>query len=149
MKNLIILCFESLVVRVGQIFVHIICTNLLSVPNGVLFSVAVTCIKGFKCLDIATGRIYVSRDVIFDEQVFPFAALHDNAGARLRSEIELLSPTLFDPSMLFGSTAIPADVVNRSTNPPANSGANSNLSPEENPTARPIFHGVLQEETSA
>ena len=29
--------------------------------------------KGYKCLDRSTGRIYISRDVIFDEQVFPFA----------------------------------------------------------------------------
>jgi hypothetical protein len=27
--------------------------------------------KGFKCLDVATGRIYISRDVIFNESVFP------------------------------------------------------------------------------
>jgi hypothetical protein len=25
--------------------------------------------KGFKCLDISTGRIYISRDVVFDEAV--------------------------------------------------------------------------------
>jgi histone deacetylase 1/2 len=29
--------------------------------------------KGYKCLDRRTGRIYISRDVIFDETVFPFA----------------------------------------------------------------------------
>jgi histone deacetylase 1/2 len=38
--------------------------------------------KGFKCLDIATGRIYISRDVVFDENIFPFADLHPNAGMR-------------------------------------------------------------------
>jgi histone deacetylase 1/2 len=27
--------------------------------------------KGFKCLDISSGRIYISRDVVFDERVFP------------------------------------------------------------------------------
>jgi hypothetical protein len=32
----------------------------------------------------------VSRDVIFDEDVFPFASVHKNAGARLRHEISLL-----------------------------------------------------------
>jgi hypothetical protein len=46
--------------------------------------------KGFKCLDINTGRVYISRDVIFDEDIFPFASLHENAGARLRHEISLL-----------------------------------------------------------
>jgi hypothetical protein len=50
--------------------------------------------KGFKCLDIATGRIYISRDVVFNENVFLFAQLHPNAGALLRSEISLLSDTL-------------------------------------------------------
>jgi hypothetical protein len=45
--------------------------------------------KGFKFLGVSTGRIYISLDVIFDEQVFPFADLHANAGAPLRSEIEL------------------------------------------------------------
>jgi histone deacetylase 1/2 len=37
--------------------------------------------KGFKCLDISTGRVYISRDVTFDENIFPFSKLHDNAGA--------------------------------------------------------------------
>jgi hypothetical protein len=48
--------------------------------------------KGVKCLDIATGRVYVSRDVVFDENVFPFAELHPNAGRRLREELLLLPP---------------------------------------------------------
>lgn len=50
--------------------------------------------KGFKCLDVSSGRIYVSRDVIFDESVFPFSSLKPNAGARLRAEITSLSPSL-------------------------------------------------------
>jgi hypothetical protein len=40
-------------------------------------------------------RIYVSHDVIFDEEVFCFSKLNPNAGARLLSEITLLHPTLF------------------------------------------------------
>jgi histone deacetylase 1/2 len=35
--------------------------------------------KGVKCLDIKSGRVYISRDVVFDETVFPFADLHPNA----------------------------------------------------------------------
>ena len=46
--------------------------------------------KEFKCLDISSGRVYISRDVIFDENIFPFHALNPNAGARLRSKILLL-----------------------------------------------------------
>ena len=29
--------------------------------------------KGYKCLDRSTGRIYISRDVVFDKTVFPYA----------------------------------------------------------------------------
>jgi hypothetical protein len=50
--------------------------------------------KGYKCLEVSTGRIYASRDAIFDEEVFPFSELNPNAGARLHSEITLLHPTL-------------------------------------------------------
>jgi hypothetical protein len=29
--------------------------------------------KGYKCFDRTTGRVYISRDVVFDENVFPFS----------------------------------------------------------------------------
>jgi hypothetical protein len=48
------------------------------------------CHKGVKCLDTKTGRVYISRDVVFDENIFPFATMHPNAGTRLRQEILLL-----------------------------------------------------------
>lgn len=50
--------------------------------------------KGVKCLDVSTGRVSISRDIIFDETKFPFATLHPNAGALLRQEILLLPPNL-------------------------------------------------------
>jgi hypothetical protein len=53
--------------------------------------------KCYKCLDVSTGHVYISRDVVFDEEVFPFSKLYPNAGARLKSEIALLHPTLFHP----------------------------------------------------
>jgi histone deacetylase 1/2 len=31
--------------------------------------------KVYKCLDKSTGHIYISRDVVFDESVFPYATL--------------------------------------------------------------------------
>ena len=65
--------------------------------------------KGVKCLDVSTGHVYISRDVVFDETKFPFSELHPNASALLRKEILLLSPSLtglaqgaqnFDDSMM-------------------------------------------------
>jgi hypothetical protein len=62
--------------------------------------------KGFKCLDPTEGRVYISHDVTFDECVFPFAELHPNAGARLRSEISLLPDALLNSSSNFGDAIL-------------------------------------------
>jgi hypothetical protein len=48
--------------------------------------------KGYKCLE--PSRVYISRDVIFEETIFPFSTLHPNAGALLNAKIILLHPTL-------------------------------------------------------
>lgn len=53
--------------------------------------------KGFKSLDVAQGRVYISRDVVFDETIFPFANVHPNSGAQIHSEI-LLPQHLQNPS---------------------------------------------------
>jgi hypothetical protein len=50
--------------------------------------------KGYKCLDISTGRVYTSHDVVFDKYVFPFFKLHPNAGACLHLEISPLPANL-------------------------------------------------------
>jgi hypothetical protein len=54
--------------------------------------------KSFKCLDRKTGRIYIFRDVLFDENIFPFstdstlvATTHSNL---LENHILLPSMTL-------------------------------------------------------
>jgi hypothetical protein len=52
--------------------------------------------KGVKCLDPSTGRVYVSRDVVFDEAVLPFEKMHKNTGRRLLEEINLLPHTLLN-----------------------------------------------------
>jgi hypothetical protein len=72
--------------------------------------------KGFKCLDISTGRIYISRDVVFYENIFPFTKLHPNAGARLRSEILLLPSTLLSSDPMTSGDKHAADPL---TNVPA------------------------------
>jgi histone deacetylase 1/2 len=48
--------------------------------------------KGVKCLDPSTGRFYISRDVVFDESIFPFASLNPHTGKHLQKDI-LLFPT--------------------------------------------------------
>jgi hypothetical protein len=53
--------------------------------------------KGYKCLDIFTGRVYISRDIVFDETVLLFASLHANAGAQLKADI-LLLPSELQPT---------------------------------------------------
>jgi hypothetical protein len=45
-------------------------------------------------MDVATGHIYLSRDVTLDEEIFLFSKLHLNADAKLISEVQLL-PDLF------------------------------------------------------
>jgi hypothetical protein len=57
--------------------------------------------KGFKCLDITSGRVYISGDVVFDEGVYPFRKLNPNVGTRLRAKI-LLLPSQSQPPSLSG-----------------------------------------------
>ena len=78
---------------VGLIFVLRIHINSNSIPNSVFMGFS-THHKGFKCLDVSSGHVYILRDVVFDENIFPFSTLHSNAGARLRSEILLLPSSM-------------------------------------------------------
>lgn len=94
MNNQIIPFFVSLVVHVGLIFAHIIPINFNFIQNDVRFVGTVH--KGYKCLDISTGHVYFSRDVVFDEDIFPFAQLHSNAGTRLQQDILLLASHLIN-----------------------------------------------------
>jgi hypothetical protein len=72
--------------------------------------------KGYNCLGISTSRVYISRDVIYDESVFPFSKLHSNPGAQLRLEISLLPSSLLDHTS-FGGIIVDPDHVPKSTNP--------------------------------
>jgi hypothetical protein len=49
------------------------------------------------------GRVYISRDVIFDEVIFPFAQLSSTTGARYSSKVLLLH----DHSSTWASTKEP------------------------------------------
>jgi histone deacetylase 1/2 len=80
--------------------------------------------KGYKCLNPAQGRVYISRDVVFDETIFPFASMHPNAGARLRAELSILPNILLNPSTNLGDVNVQDQSVSSpvSTNATRSSG---------------------------
>jgi hypothetical protein len=84
--------FVSLDVHGGQTFAHTTPTSSSFHPLIVYSLDIAICIRGFKCLNVAKGRIYISHDVIFEENVFPFASMHSSAGARYHSKILLTQP---------------------------------------------------------
>jgi hypothetical protein len=86
--------------------------------------------KGFKCLDVAEGWVYISRDVVFDETVYPFSKLNPNTGYHLRSEV-LLLPIDSDPCPS-GGKLMDNSVANMHTNPVATNPMCSIASSEEN-----------------
>jgi hypothetical protein len=42
---------------------------------------------------ISSGHVYISCDVIFDENIFPFAQWSSSAGARFSADVLLLPPS--------------------------------------------------------
>jgi hypothetical protein len=88
-----------------------------------------------KCLDPSEERVYISRDVIFDEQVFSFTSMQLNVGAQLWSELALL-PDLFDLSSSFGYSSLPDQSIVSSflANPSQRSAPNCVLSGEDSGT---------------
>jgi hypothetical protein len=74
--------------------------------------------KGFKCLDVTEGWVYISRDVVFDETMFPFTKLNLNAGTKPRAEILLLSPNSIPPTRSsHGDEYIDDSTANMHVNP--------------------------------
>jgi histone deacetylase 1/2 len=51
--------------------------------------------KGYKCLHIPTNKLYISRDVVFDENLFPFSELPSSSTPPNSSTL-LLHPDQFD-----------------------------------------------------
>jgi hypothetical protein len=91
--------------------------------------------KDFKCLEVNTGCIYISRDVIFDENIYPFANLHSNAGVRLRSEISLLPDHLLPAHGHGGGTTCDSSCANPANEPVEDSLSSGNTLNGENSTS--------------
>jgi histone deacetylase 1/2 len=65
--------------------------------------------KGYKCLDVATGRVYISRNVIFDENIFPFSR-RSSPGSGVYSTNDLLTNVQIQPvPFVVPSAGAPAD----------------------------------------
>ena len=52
--------------------------------------------KGYKCLHVPTNRVYISRDVVFDETVFPFSHTSPPSTSPSSSNSPLLSDQFVD-----------------------------------------------------
>lgn len=103
-------------------------------------------------MDVPTGRVYISRDVVFDESVFPFESLHPNAAAILRKEILLLPSHLqsfdrggdnctnqFDDYSSSSTTAMPVQVNEENT---GENGMENDQNPGENEPVLHVYEGI-------
>jgi hypothetical protein len=102
-------------VHVDRICVHIILRSLPFDQNSALFLAIAHITRGTNVSTYPLAVFIFLVMLFFDETVFPFSTLHPNTGARLRSEISLLPPSLVDPALIQGSTV---DAINfpKSTN---------------------------------
>jgi hypothetical protein len=64
--------------------------NSLFNQKNVCLSGTVTITKDIKCLDVSIGRVYISHNVIFDENVFPFSQ-NSNPGSGIYCANDLLT----------------------------------------------------------
>jgi hypothetical protein len=71
--------------------------------------------KGYKCLDMETGRVYISHDVIFDEAVFPFSNPSSNFPEQLGdSSFNLNTNHLHNLLPVNSVPAAPSNAANKS-----------------------------------
>jgi hypothetical protein len=71
-KNQIIIFYVPLDVHVGPIYVLIIAINLIFDPKTAFLLGIVWVIEVTKCLDVSIGKIFVSRHVVFDENLYSY-----------------------------------------------------------------------------
>lgn len=70
--------------RVGLTFALIISVSSSFGPNSVFLGYS-SLHKGYKCLHVPSNRVYISRDVVFDENVFSFSPAHPTPPPPLHS----------------------------------------------------------------
>ena len=92
-------------VPVGLISGLIMLTSLIFGLKSVFFLGYSALHKGYKCLHVPSNRVYISRDVVFDENIFPFAHMPTSHALPPPTESSLLSAdrfmdTAYAPSLL-------------------------------------------------
>ena len=73
--------------------------------------------KGYRCLDLITGRVHISRHVTFDKTVFPFSSrssTHTAPPATPPSPSRTLNPLLYNPIVATPNSANVAPTPNPS-----------------------------------
>ena len=107
-------------------------------------------VKGYKFLDLATNRVFLSRDVVFHESSFPFASVSTNiANPFVHTAVEASCPTGVDgfvtPISIPDPASLDLDIVSYpSTNVQSVSCAEpshaTSPSPIQVPDSDPVHH---------
>jgi hypothetical protein len=86
--------------------------------------------KGYKCLDPTTNRIYIARNVVFDEHVFPLATSSNSHATPLVPPSHIQLPPLTNPNHLpYTYPLLPPPKISPTKSP--------TLSPQKSPPLSP------------
>ncbi|KAA8547824.1 hypothetical protein F0562_004253 [Nyssa sinensis] len=86
--------------------------------------------RGFKCLDMSNGKVFISRHVIFDEKCFPFA----NPNTNPPTSQSMPSPQIALPFPLFKNNSSPTPSITS----PSQHHFSHNSTPINQPTPSPL-----------
>jgi hypothetical protein len=94
--------------------------------------------KGYKCFHIPTGRMYISRDVVFHESTFPFSSYSSAPQTALQPPSTVLPSFLPIPSHSVRSPPMASETVSPSPSPLSASGSTSSFTESPNTSPSPL-----------
>jgi hypothetical protein len=83
--------------------------------------------KGYKCFHIPTGRMYISRDVVFHESTFPFSSYSSTPQTALQPPSIVLPSFLPIPSHSVRSQPMASKTISPNPSPLSASGSTSSF----------------------